>query len=129
MASRTPAYPGLLGALRGLGDGLLGTLQDRLELLALDLHEEKLRLIRIFVWISAAVFTGMLAILFASITLVYLFWDSARLVALGGFAALYTGAFTFILLAFRRYLAAEPRPFAATLRELAEDRACIRTEN
>jgi uncharacterized membrane protein YqjE len=128
MDSRSPESNGFLSALSGLGDNLIGTLHDRVELLALDLHEEKFRLIRIFIWISAIVFTGMLAILFASITLVYLFWDSARLAALGGFALLYGVAFAVIVIAFRRHLASQVKPFAASLRELNTDRACIRTE-
>ncbi len=128
MDSRSPASPGFLSALSGLGENLIGTLHDRVELLALDLHEEKFRVIRIFIWISAIVFTGMLAILFASITLVYLFWDSARLAALGGFTLLYAVAFGVTIVAFRRHLANQARPFAASLRELNTDRTCIRTE-
>jgi hypothetical protein len=34
-----------------------------------------------------------------------------------------------IVLAFRRYLARQPRPFSASLQEIKSDRACIRTEN
>lgn len=118
----------ILAALSGLGENLIGALHDRVELLSLDLHEEKCRLIRIFIWISAIVFTGMLAILFASITVVYFFWDSARLTALGGFALLYGGAFAAILIGFRRHLATKSTPFAASLRELNTDRACFRSE-
>ncbi len=128
MEPRTTESPGFLHALRAVGENLIGTLHDRVELLALDLHEEKFRLIRIFIWICAAVFTGMLAILFASLTLVYLFWDGARLAALGGFTLLYTGAFIAIVIAFRRHLAGQAKPFAASLRELDTDRTCIRTE-
>lgn len=128
MEPSTPEAKGFLSALSGLGENLVGTLHDRVELLALDLHEEKFRLIRIFIWTSAIVFTGMLAILFASITVAYLFWDSARLAALGGFALLYGGAFAAALIGLRRHLAAQPMPFAASLRELNTDRACFRSE-
>lgn len=123
-ASQRPA--GLLGAFRALGDGLLASLQDRLALFSLELQEEKFRLIQIFIWISAAVFTGVMAITFASLTLVYLFWASARLAVLGGLALLYAGALVAIIVSFRRYLARQPKPFAATLQEITEDRACIR---
>jgi hypothetical protein len=37
----------------------------------------------------------------------------------------YTGALVAII-AFRRFLARQPHPFAATLHEIGEDRACIR---
>jgi uncharacterized membrane protein YqjE len=103
--------------------------QDRLELFTVELQEEKFRLIQTFIWISAAVFTGMMAITFASLTLVYLFWESARLAVLGGLTVLYTGALVVIIISFRRYRARQPSPFAATLHEIGEDRACIRTEN
>jgi len=118
-----------MGSLKTLGDALLAGVQDRLELLGVELQEEKFRLIQIFVWISAAVFAGVMAITFVSLTLVYLFWDSARLFVLGGLAALYTAAFVGVVLAFRRYLARQPRPFAATLQEIKIDRSCIRRTN
>jgi len=103
--------------------------QDRLRLFTVELQEEKFRLVKTFIWISAAVFSGVMAITFVSLTLVYLFWESARLAVLGGLALIYTAALITIIIAFRRYLARQPDPFASTLQEIGEDRACIRTEN
>jgi uncharacterized membrane protein YqjE len=119
---------GFVASLTSLCAGLVGGVEDRLQLVSLELHEEKLRLIQIFVWISAAVFTGMMAIAFASLTVVFLFWGTARLAVLGGFALFYAGALAVIAIAFRRYLARQPKPFTATREELREDRACIRPE-
>jgi uncharacterized membrane protein YqjE len=118
-----------MGSLRSLGDGLLASVEDRLELFAAELQEEKFRLIQTVIWICAAAFTGMLAIIFASLTLVYLFWDSARMAVLGGLAAMYAVALVAVVVAFRRFLARQPQPFAGTLREIREDRACIRSES
>lgn len=129
MSAPEPASRGFLDALKGLGEGLLGTVHDRLQLLSLEIHEEKFRLVQTFIWICAAVFTGMLAVTFASLVLVYLFWDTARLTVLGGLALFYFTALGVIVVAFRRRLARQPRPFDATLRELQEDRSCIRKEN
>ena len=128
MDTATHGPAGFVGSLRSLGDGLLAVVQDRLKLVSIEVQEEKFSLIRTFVWISAAVFAGMLTITFASLTLVYLFWETARVAVLGGLTALYAGALTVIIVAFRRYLARQPNPFAATLHEIGEDRACIRTE-
>jgi uncharacterized membrane protein YqjE len=127
----TPATPpeGYLNSLRTLGDGLLASVQDRFELFTVELQEEKLRLIQSFIWISAAVFTGMMAITFASLSLVYIFWESARLAVLVGLTIVYAGGFTAIVVAFKRYVSRQPNPFSATLHELGEDRACIRTRN
>jgi len=129
MDSPPPAPAGLLDSLRTLGDGLMASVQDRLELFSLEMQEEKFRLIQVFIWISAALFTGMLTVLFASVTLVYLFWESARLTVLGGLTLVYGAALVAIVLKFRRFLVRQPKPFAATLEEIREDRACMRNGN
>lgn len=129
MANGNPAPTGFLGSFKTLGDSLLGSVQDRLELFSIELQEEKFRLIRIFLWISAAVFTGLMVVAFASLTLVYLFWESARLAVLGGLTAFYAVALVVIIVTFRRYLARQPGPFAATLKEIGEDRECIGTKS
>jgi uncharacterized membrane protein YqjE len=126
METATPGPAGFLSSFRALGDGLLVTVQDRLELFSVELQEEKFRLIQTFVWISAAICTGMMAITFASLTLVYLFWDSARLAVLGGLAIFYAGALVAIVIGFRRFIARQPSPLSATRQEIGEDRACIR---
>lgn len=128
MDERAPTPPGFLESVRKLGANLLGTVHDRVELFAVELHEEKLRLVQIFFWISAMFFTGVMAVTFVSLTLVYLFWDTARLAVLGGLTIFYVGALGIIITAFRRYLARQPRPFDATLQELREDRDAIRSE-
>lgn len=129
MENRSPATGGFIAAWRAFADGAWATVQHRIGLLSVELQEEKYRLIQIFIWISAAVFTGMLAIAFASLTLVYLFWESARLAVLGGLTFIYTGSFIAIIFAFRAFLARQPRPFAATLHTIGEDRTCIRNGN
>ncbi len=126
MEKTTPDSAGIIGSLRSLGDGLLASVEDRLELFSIDLQEEKFRLIQTFIWISVAIFTGMMAVMFASLTLVYLFWESARLAVLGGLTTFYAVALVILIVAFRRFVGRQPRPFSATLEEINEDRACIR---
>lgn len=129
MQTKAPASAGFLDSFRGLGDSLLATVQDRLELFSVELQEEKFRLILTFIWISAAIFTAMMAVAFASLTLVYLFWESARLYALGGLTLIYTAALVIIIVSFRRFLARQPSPFSATRQEIGKDRTCIRKES
>lgn len=124
-----PVSVGWMQSLRSLGDGVLGGVQERLELFTVELQEEKFRLIQTFVRISAAVFAAMLAITFGSLALVYLCWETARFAVLGGLALFYSAVLVVILITLRRYLARQPKPFAATLHELHEDRACIRSGN
>jgi uncharacterized membrane protein YqjE len=129
MDTEGPAPPGILGSIRTLADGLLASAQDRIGLISVELQEEKFRLIQIIFWISAVFFSGVMAITFVSLTLVYLFWESARLAVLAGLAVAYTAALVALIVAFRRYLARQPGLLAATLQELEEDRECIRDRN
>jgi uncharacterized membrane protein YqjE len=129
MEKAPPVTGGFAAALRALADGVFASVQQRLELFSVELREEKFRLVQTFIWISAAVFTGMMAVAFGSLTLVYLFWESARLIVLGGLTILYAGALGGIIVAFRAFLARQPNPFAATLHEIGEDRACIPSKN
>jgi uncharacterized membrane protein YqjE len=121
-----PEPPGFVGALRELADGILEGVQDRIALLAVELQEEKVRLISTLVWVGTAFFAGMMALIFSSLALVYIFWESARLAVLGGLGAAYTIALIAIVIHLRRRLARHPRPFGAVLEELSRDRACIR---
>jgi len=127
--SAQPAPAGYLASLRSLGDGLLATVQERAELFSIELQEEKFRLVQMFVWFSAVFYTAMMAVTFASLTLVFLFWNTARLAVLGGLAAFYIVLLLSVVIAFRRYLARQPAPFTGTRFELNEDRACIRNRN
>ncbi len=129
MEPASPPPGGYFDSLRALGDCALAGVQDRLELFSLELQEEKFRLIKTFLWISAAVFTAVMTITFVSLTVVYLFWTEARLAVLAGFAVFYAGTTVAIVVAFRRFLARQPSPFAATRQEIGNDRACIRTGN
>lgn len=129
MDERESSSPGFLDSLRSLGSNLLGTAHDRIELFTVELHEEKVRLIQLLIWIGAIGFAAVMALTFLTLTVVYLFWDSARFAVLGGFAVFYTAALVGAGFAFRSYLARQPRPFDATLQELREDRACMQNEN
>lgn len=123
------ASSGLLSSIRSLADNLLGSVHDRIELISVELQEEKQRLVQLFIWISVAIFTGMMAIAFASFTVVYVFWESARLPVLITLTLLYTGAAVGTVLMLRRQISRQPKPFAASLQEIRNDRACIPMEN
>ena len=120
---------GLLGSFRGLADGVVGSLRDRLELFALEVQEEKHRLIQIAVWISAIVVLALLTLVFVSGALLVVFWETARVPVAVGLAAFYALGFAAAVLGFKRYLRRQPRPFAATLAELEDDHTCLRDKS
>lgn len=126
---RASASGGVLASLRGLAGGLLHAAHQRLDLFALELREEKLRATQLFIWLSAAVFAGALAVTFASVTLVYLFWETARLAVLIGLTVFYAAGCYVAVRGYRRCAGRHPKPFEGTLAELRSDRACIRPDN
>ena len=126
MDDRSPASPGFISSLAGLADNLLKTLQERIELISIELQEEKYRLVQLIIWISATVFAGGMTLTFATITIVYLFWDTARIAVLAGFTGLYGVALFFVVRALRRVFTHQPKPFEGTIESLTEDRECIR---
>ncbi len=78
-----PGSDGLSGALRARLDLLLESAQSRLELIALELQEEKLRLARlVLLTVLASVFLAA-GIVFALILLTVALWDTHRLLVLG----------------------------------------------
>jgi uncharacterized membrane protein YqjE len=128
MESPSSTSSGFFKNLSALGDGLLGAVQERVELVSLELQEEKFRFVRLIIWISAAVFAGVMTLMFATLTIVYLLWDTARLAALGGFAVVYGGVLAWVIVMLRRQFD-QPKPFEATIESLTEDRACIRNRS
>jgi uncharacterized membrane protein YqjE len=125
-----PGSSGLLGSLRGFADGVVGSVQDRFELLSLELHEEKHRLIQVLIWLGLAMFGVLLALVFASGALVVAYWNtSARLPIVIGLAAVY--AIGAIAAAFRcrALLASHTAPFSTSLNELRVDRECLLPKN
>jgi uncharacterized membrane protein YqjE len=120
---------GLIESLRNFAESCLAAGQARVELVAVELHEEKLRLMQSFIWICAAVFAAGLTLVFGSLTVVYLCGEEGRLAALGGLTLIYAAVLVALTFTFRRFLARQPLPFAATREELSKDRACIHNEN
>jgi len=120
---------GLLRSLRTLAADVLGGTHDRIELFALELQEEKVRAVRTLCWLGGALMAGFLAVVFASVTIVCLLWETARFAALGGLTAVFAVACALLVFGLRRQRAREPRPFAATRRELNQDCACLRRES
>lgn len=129
MDPRPSSSPSLLGSLREFVDGIIGSVHDRLDLLAVELHEEKYRLIQIFIWISSIVFLAMLTTVFASLVLVVVFWETARVAVVCSLAGVYLVALAGAIIGFRHYLKRQPKPFSATLSELKKDRECIQPES
>jgi uncharacterized membrane protein YqjE len=119
---------GLAHSLRRLAGTLLAILQTRLELLATEVEEEKLRLGSLLGFAAAAFFFLGFGVLLLALLLTVLLWDSHRLLALGAMTALFLGAGAVSAFVALRRASAGSKLFAASLAELARDRDALRDD-
>lgn len=115
------AKPRLARGLRGLLGTGVATVRTRLELFAVEVQEEKLRLAAfLFNLVLAALFIGFGVIALAVLVTVAL-WDSHRLLALGIGTTILLGAGLYTATTASRLARQGSRLFAASLAELARD--------
>jgi len=116
------AGDGLFVSLKALSARLLGIVQTRLELLSMDIVEERERIVTLVVLALAALFCIGVGVVLLAILVVVALWESNRLFALGGMIVFFvmSGAiFGWIVM---NKLRSQPRPFDASISELAKDR-------
>jgi uncharacterized membrane protein YqjE len=116
------AHHGLLASLKGLLGTGVSAVETRLGLAAADLERERIRATVLLLWATAFLFAVFLGIVLLAILLVVIFWDSHRVLLLALLSGFFLVAAVAIGLGLRAWLRSAPRPFRATLAELAKDR-------
>ena len=125
-AARPAGALGVFASLRAVLATVLGIAGTRFELLGIEFAEEKERLVALAITGFIAAFALSFAVLLLTLFCVVLFWDSHRLVVIGGFAVLYFAAGAWAVARLRAQLAAHPALFAGTVAELEKDRDTLR---
>ena len=123
----TVAGSGLMGSVRRLTGSLIAILSTRLELLANELQEERLRLTQMLLLALIALFCLGTGLTLLNAFIVVLFWDGHRLLALGLLSLLYLVAGAAIAVVVRAKAQAGSKLFAASLAELDKDRQALRS--
>jgi len=121
MAENEPPAPGFVETLRRLCSRALRSLQNSVELFAVEVQEQKARLVKVLILTATAVLLANMALLVLTATIVVLAGPGARkpvLIALSLFYVL-GAAGTFVLL--RKELRSAPPPFEDTVSELKKD--------
>ena len=118
--------PRLAESLHGIVDAGLQTAQTRLELLAVELQAEKLRLTGLALnTVLAGLLLGF-GLVFLMVFLTVLFWEEHRLLALGISTAVCIGGGLIAASNAERAFRRGTKLFSASLAELARDRAALR---
>lgn len=120
-----PTGTGLLSALKTLLDTALGLVQTRAALLAVELEEERDRLLGLLLYGSAAFFFLSFGLVMLAVFLTALFWETHRLLVIGSFTTLFLTCGVFALVLARRLLNRTTTLFSSSLEELAQDRATL----
>ena len=120
------ARGGLLHSITHLAQSLLGAAQTRLEILATEIEEERVRLEQQLLFALSAAFCLVMGIVLCVALVVLFYWDTHRLAAVGILAAGFLGTGALLGWILRDKVKTRPKPFAITRGELTKDRAMLR---
>jgi uncharacterized membrane protein YqjE len=113
---------GLMDSVKRLASTLIAIVSTRLELLANEVQEERLRLAQMFFLSLTALFCFGMGVLLLTVFIAVLFWDDHRLAVLGGLCILFLVSGTLMALLLRNKAHSRPKLFSVSLAELAKDR-------
>ena len=125
MDQNRPSAEGIFASPRRLAGAFLSTLQNRFELLALDLQEEKYRLIKALIWVALTVVLCLVAFLLTLFTIVFLSPERARPYVLLGLCFVFVGLAIGAVAGLRRQWKEKPTPLSDTISELKKDAAWL----
>jgi uncharacterized membrane protein YqjE len=117
---------GLFQSLSSFVATLVTVAHTRLQLLTTELQEEVQRAAQLLVWAFIALFAAMMALFLGALTVIFVFWETHRLLAAlvmtGVLLALAVGA----ALVMQAKIKSKPPMLDNTLAELAKDRDQLR---
>jgi uncharacterized membrane protein YqjE len=127
MSENSETQPGVWASLRRGLDTLLATTQNRVELFAVELQEEKCRLVEAILCAAVVVTFGVMLLSLVTFTIVVLCWENGLLPALAGLSILYLVGTALAWRALQARLNARSA-FADTLDQLKKDRSCLESD-
>ncbi|HEV2454835.1 MAG TPA: phage holin family protein [Verrucomicrobiae bacterium] len=124
MEDKDDSPPGFQDTLRRLGAAIMGILQNRLELLVVELHEDRLRLVETLLLVAALVTLGLFTLGLAAAAVIILVWSHFGIPGL--FIVSAVGLLATVLVAWRLNLRLRNWPLLpGTLEQLKKDRECL----
>lgn len=106
---------------RRLGAAFVALLRDHVELVGIELQEQKVQGIRLLVLAGLGLVFALLLLMGLSALLILAFWDSHRLLVCAGLCVFYLGAAIYCALRLSAELDSDISPFRASMEELAQD--------
>jgi uncharacterized membrane protein YqjE len=116
-----PNPPGLVSLIRKIGITAFSSLENRAELLAIELREENIRVVELFIWGLAACFLAMMFLIVGTFTVIYLFPQEYRVYPAIGFCLLYLVGAVLALLNLKALAKNASTPFSDSIGEIKKD--------
>lgn len=116
---------GISGPVRRLGASLLALGRIRLELLALEIQEEKERIASLLVWAVLTALSAGFAAVFVALYITVALWETHRLAALGVAALLFVAIAMLGAWQVKRLTASAQTPFQSSIAELRQDGSAL----
>ncbi|MBA1246955.1 MULTISPECIES: phage holin family protein [Pseudomonas] len=108
-------------SLKRMAGAAVGLVQSHLELLGIEVQEEKVRTFKLFLLTGLSLIFGLLVLVGLSAAVIIAFWDTHRLLATLLLSAAYAVAMALCVWKAMSLIKGNP-PFHATLEELARNR-------
>ncbi|HEX7862310.1 MAG TPA: phage holin family protein [Verrucomicrobiae bacterium] len=125
-SSGAPPPAGVVDTIRSFMASWVAVVKTRVEILSVELEEQREWLEHLMLMAVAAGFLISLGLVMLTIFIVVLFWETdARLWVLGGFVLIYLGSGVGLWLALRAKIKNRPKLFASTSTELGKDYAAL----
>ena len=124
MAEPAEKTPGLLGSLQRLLRTALSIAHNRLELVLVELLEERTRLFEAFLLAGVVLAFGAMALVMITFTVVAVFWENHRVAVLVSLGLFYLVVTLVAYWRLRHRLQHWPA-FSATIAELKKDKAWL----
>jgi len=125
----TELNTGLMDSIKRMVSTLITIVSTRLELIANEIQEERLRLGQVALFALMSVFFFGMAILFLSIFITVLFWEEHRLAVTSGLCTLFIFLGVLMAVLSRKKAQSGPGLFSVSIAELAKDKEQLESGN
>ncbi len=127
MSEAEEPKPGVWASLKRILDTVLAAAQNRIELFAVELQEEKRQLVEALLCAAAFAAFAMMTLSLVTFTIVVLCWENGRLIALAVLIVLHLAGTALAWRSLQARLKSKSA-FADTIEEIKKDRACLETD-
>jgi len=124
MDSPTSQLGQVAGTTKRLVSRVLTITENRLELLMLEVQEERDRILRVILLALGTAVFGLLAGVALTVAIAIFFWERSPMLALLVLATLYAACATWLYLGFTR-LQRDWQTLSGTIEQLRKDRECL----